>query len=113
MELLTKKWTKRLRNVGKVVGCMQHAHPFAAEQFYLRLLFNYVQIPKSFKDLCTFNEVQDDTFHGAALARELLSAYLEWERAIPEISLSCSASAIRKYFVMILLNCDVSQPLQF
>ena len=46
-----KKWIESKRNIGAVVIRMYHIAFLAGEQFYLRLLLNYVRSPKFFADL--------------------------------------------------------------
>ena len=63
-------WERRQRKV-KVFGRINMV-PLGTKVFYLRLLLTHVEVPTSFDDLLSFQEVVHPTFKAACIARRLL-----------------------------------------
>lgn len=104
------KWTVRKRDRGTIAR-MYYINPNAGELFYLRYLLLNVPSPKSFEDLRTVNGDILSTYHGACVARGLLQNDAEWDQTLEEAGAWQGGRCLRSLFVMILLNCDPSDPL--
>ncbi|GLT26173.1 hypothetical protein SLA2020_012580 [Shorea laevis] len=77
-----KEWTKRKR--GRTIGRITYAHPTSGERYYLRILLNVVQRPRSYKEFKNVNGTQHTTFKQACYALGLISDDKEWNDAIDE-----------------------------
>jgi hypothetical protein len=106
-----RRWKRRVRGE-KVIGRMYTVSPSDMERFCLRLLLLHTPGATSFEFLRTANGELHQTFHAAALSRELLEDDNEWISCLDEASRSQMPSAVRALFAVILLcgppaNCVV------
>uniref|UniRef100_A0A0D2ZUB6 ATP-dependent DNA helicase n=1 Tax=Brassica oleracea var. oleracea TaxID=109376 RepID=A0A0D2ZUB6_BRAOL len=103
-------WSKR--KIGKFIGRIYNVHPSAGELYYLRMLINYVKGPKSYEDIYTVDGKLHSTFKDACVARGLLENDEEWHESMKEASLWATPNQLRNLFVMLLVHCEVSNPLK-
>ncbi|OMO74609.1 DNA helicase PIF1, ATP-dependent [Corchorus olitorius] len=106
-----KKWEPRRR--GKCIGRVIQINAVAGELYYLRLLLNVVRGPKCFEDIRTVNGVLYDTFQAACKVYGLIGNDKEWNDAMAEADHVGSSYELRQLFVMILVFCQVTNPLRF
>ncbi|XP_019100224.1 PREDICTED: uncharacterized protein LOC104783899 [Camelina sativa] len=99
---------KQRGNVGMVVNI----HPTAGDLYYLRIMLNDVKGATSFDDLKTVGGVLHETFKAACYARGLIDGDKEWHEAMDEASQWATSYLLRSLFVLILIYCEVSQPLK-
>ncbi|KAI8559660.1 hypothetical protein RHMOL_Rhmol04G0190600 [Rhododendron molle] len=103
-------WTPR--KFGFAIERMYFASPNSDEKFYLRLLLTIVKGPKSYKDLCTIDNVVYDTFKSACVARGLLEDDDEWIQCLQEAAIMKTGYQLRRLFCVILTQCSPLQPLE-
>lgn len=99
---------KQRGNIGRVVNI----HPTAGDLYYLRILLNDVKGATSFDYLKTVGGVIHESFKAACYARGLLDGDKEWHDAMDEASQWATSYLLRSLFVLILIYCEVSQPLK-
>ncbi|GJW14973.1 ATP-dependent DNA helicase PIF1-like protein [Tanacetum coccineum] len=105
-----KVWKRRKQK--KCIGRIVYSSPASRERYYLRMLLNVVRGTTSFKKLMTVNKKVYATFKAACFAYGLLNDDKEWTHAIAEASFWALGPQLRDLFVIILLFCEVSRPLQ-
>lgn len=93
------------------LGRVYTVHPNNAECFYLRMLLHEVKGPTSFEALRTVNGEVHPTFQSACKALGLLEDDQHWYATLQDAALSESPSRIRDLFVILLVFCQVSDPL--
>ncbi|KAJ3507188.1 hypothetical protein NMY22_g17005 [Coprinellus aureogranulatus] len=103
-----KKW--EVRKQGFAISRMYFVGPTAGERFYLRSLLSVVKGARSFEELRMVNGVQYDTFHGACLARGLLTDDREWRDCLAEACEMQVGSHLQRLFATVLLFCVLTQP---
>lgn len=103
-------WGVRQKSRGTIAR-MYYINPNAGELFYLRLLLLNVPSPISFEDLRTVDGDVLSTFHTACVVRGLTHNDAEWDQALEEAGTWQGGGCLRSLFVMILLNCEPSSPL--
>jgi len=113
-----RKWTRRKKGnaegIPEQIGRMYSIHPTQIELYSLRLLLNHVQGPTSYEDLRTVNGVQHKTFQEAAIARNLVKNDEIWIECMKEANDSqTNIHLLRKLFITIILNCEVSKHNEF
>ena len=111
----TPKIWKRRPRCRKIIGRMHRLSPKSGEIYYLRLLLLHVKGATSWDDLKLNPETNEieNSFKEAAAARGLLLDDLEWNKAMQEAAeIVTSGEQLVSLFVTILLNCEVSKPLQ-
>ncbi|OMO76359.1 DNA helicase PIF1, ATP-dependent [Corchorus olitorius] len=106
-----KKWEPRRK--GKCIGRVIQINAVAGELYCLRLLLNVVRGPKRFEDIRTVNGVLYDTFQAACKVYGLIGNDKEWNDAMAEAAPVGSSYKLRQLFVMILVFCEVTNPLRF
>jgi hypothetical protein len=57
---------------------MFFVHPSAGEHFYLWLLLTIVKGERSWKEICTFNGIEDPIYKAAAIVWGILEDDGEW-----------------------------------
>lgn len=92
------------------IGRLVNIHPNAGDRYYLRLLVSIVKGPTSYDDLYTVGDTKHETFQAACLARGLLDGDKEWQDAMTEANQWASPSCLRRFFVLILVFCFISDP---
>ena len=105
-----KTWTPRKH--GTAIGRLIYVHPTAGDKYYLRILLNVVKDAFDFEDLCTVGGTTFKEFRDACYARGLLDDDKEWHDAIVEPSFWATGRQLRSLFVLILLYCEVGNPLK-
>ncbi|KAF8102818.1 hypothetical protein N665_0193s0002 [Sinapis alba] len=92
-----KLWTPR--KMGGAIGRVVYISPAAGDVYFLRILVNVVRGPRSFQE-------------EACYARGLLDDDREWHDAIEEPSYWATGRQLRRLFVIIILFCQVINPLK-
>ena len=105
-----KIWKRR--EARKCIGRVMYAHPASGERFYLRMLLNIMKGPRTFDEIKTVDGVTHPTYKAACYALGLLDGDKEWHEAINQASQWAIAAQLRELFVIILLFCEISEPLQ-
>ncbi|KAF8083394.1 hypothetical protein N665_0776s0019 [Sinapis alba] len=105
-----KLWTPRKH--GGPIGRVVYVSPAAGDVYFLRLLVNVVRGPRSFEELKTVRDVIFKKYREACYARGLLDDDREWHDAIEEPSYWATGRQLRRLFVIILLFCQVIDPLK-
>ncbi|OMO88272.1 hypothetical protein COLO4_20330 [Corchorus olitorius] len=105
-----KIWTRRQQ--GQSVGRIISVPVQSGELFYLRLLLNVVRGPRSYEEIRTVGGVLYPTFQRACETLGLLGDDREWQEALTQSSFFASSHELRHLFVLILLQCEVSNPSQ-
>ncbi|OMO96975.1 DNA helicase PIF1, ATP-dependent [Corchorus olitorius] len=105
-----KTWKRR--QCGNRIGRIVYVHPSAGELYYMRMLLDYVKGPQSYDDIKTVNGVLHPTFRSACKALGLLGDDNGWHEVLNEASTWATAFELRQLFVMLLLHCDVADPLE-
>ena len=103
-----KQWTSRKR--GDTIGRMYFLGPKAGDRFYLRLLLSHVKGATSFEDLRTVDGRVCSTYQEACILRGLTKNDREWDEALMEASQTSTGAAMRRLFVIILIECNPSDP---
>jgi len=106
-----KYWSPR--QIGHAIGRTFHVHPNSGELYYLKLLLNHQKGKISYEDLRTVNNIKYPTNQAACYALGLLGDDKEWDQSILEASFISTAPQLRQLFVIILLFCNVSDPIKF
>lgn len=96
----------------EVLGRVYSVHPGNAECFYLRLLLHEIRGPISFTALKTVAGVVQPTFQAACRALGLLEDDAHWNRTLEEALISNSPKKIRELFAIMLVFCQVGDPLK-
>ncbi|OMO58886.1 DNA helicase [Corchorus capsularis] len=105
-----KTWKRR--KCGNSIGRVVYIHPRAGELYYLRMLLDYVKGPQNYDDIKTVNGALHPTFRSACNALGLLGDDKEWQETLNEASIWATAFELRKLFVMLVLHCEVAEPLK-
>jgi hypothetical protein len=99
----------RLRRLNCFRSGILYRHAYSLNIF--RLLLLTVHGPTSFEDLRTVGGVEYDTFREAAVAHDLFTSDDLLERTVKEaLDTKMSKSASIRYFAMILVHCEPSDP---
>lgn len=93
------------------LGRVYTIHPNNTECFHLRMLLHEIRGPTSFEMLKTVNDVVHPTFQTACKALGLLENDEHWHAALSEAALCQSPHMIRELFTIMLVFCQVSDPL--
>ncbi|GFR24926.1 ATP-dependent DNA helicase [Trichonephila clavata] len=96
----------------QVLGRVYTVHPGNAECYYLRLLLHKIRGPKSFNALKIVAGVVQPSFQAACRALGLLEDDTNWNSKLEEASISESPHKIRELFAIILVFCQVGDPLK-
>lgn len=94
------------------IGRTYTIHPKNKEYYFLRMLLNHIKGPTSYKYLKTVNGIEFETFQDACEAYELLGNNKTWEQTLEEAPSSDSPRKLRNLFVVILIFCNVSKPIE-
>ncbi|KAL7543672.1 hypothetical protein ACHAWF_007440 [Thalassiosira exigua] len=104
---------KRVRDdIPEMIGRTHQIHPTRPELFSLRLLLDHVKGAMSFDDILKIDGNSHPSFHDVAIAGNLLKG--------DKIGIACMKEAgdtetnihkLRQLFVLILIHCDVSNPM--
>ncbi|XP_026377985.1 uncharacterized protein LOC113272351 [Papaver somniferum] len=103
-----REWRSRQRRWK--IGRIYYVHPTAGEKYYLRILLNVQKGCRRYDDIKTMNGTTHPTFKAACLALGLLEHDGEWHAAIQEEATTYSGRRLRELFVILLLNCKVTEP---
>ena len=106
-----KIWTPR--QIGHTIGRTYYIHPNSGDLYYLRLLLNHKKGATSFETLRTINNITYPTYQSACHALGLLGDDREWDDSILEASIWSTSNQLRQLFVIILLFCNVNDPIKF
>ena len=106
-----KYWSPR--QMGHTIGRTFHVHPSSGELYYLKLLLNHQKGATSYEALRTVNDIIYPTNQTACYALGLLGDDREWDESIQEASFWSTATQLRQLFVVILLFCNVNNPIKF
>ncbi|XP_024007229.1 uncharacterized protein LOC112083434 [Eutrema salsugineum] len=104
-----KTWSKRKQ--GQAIGRIVNIQPSAGQTFYLRLLLNILKGITSFDDILIIDGVRQSSYKDVCYAMGLLKDDKEWHDAVDEAAIWATAKQLRYFFVMLLLYCEVSKPL--
>eukprot|EP00808_Paulinella_micropora_P013753 g57953.t1 len=110
-----KEWRRRASSLAgerNIVSRLGHVRPNRFELYCLRTLLHIVQGATCFEDVRTFQGRIYPTFGEAALARGLLQSDSEWNICLAEASVTNTAPQLRRLFVMILCENEVSNSFQ-
>ncbi|XP_074351324.1 uncharacterized protein LOC141690418 [Apium graveolens] len=99
-------WTVRTK--GRQIGRLLYTHHSAWELWYLRLLLSNICGSISLESLQSVKGIQHSTFKEACKSLGLLDNDKEWHSVIKECSVSSFPEQIRKLFVHIIVNYEVS-----
>ncbi|XP_024007954.1 uncharacterized protein LOC112083963 [Eutrema salsugineum] len=99
---------KQRGSIGRIVNIL----PSAGELYYLRILVNISRGPTSFDDLKTVGGQIQTSYKAACYARGLLEEDKEWHDAMDESSQWATAYLLRCLFVLMLIYCEVSEPVK-
>lgn len=120
----TKKWQRRRQGLrvengegqvifqGDAIGRVHTVSPKEQECFFFRMLLFHVKGPKSFTDVRTFDGTIYTTYREACLRWGLLEDDGLWNTALREAADCKMPEAMRRVFCLILLFCNVAEPLQ-
>ncbi|KAE9523332.1 hypothetical protein AGLY_016280 [Aphis glycines] len=86
-------------------------HPHNTECYYIRMLLREIRGPTSFSDLKTVNGILHNTFQSACDLLDLLEDDNHWNNTLNEASLSDSPSKLYELFTVMLVFCQLSDPL--
>ncbi|XP_044597462.1 uncharacterized protein LOC123274027 [Cotesia glomerata] len=95
-----------------VLGRVYTVHPTNTECYYLRLLLHEVRGPESFTALRTIKDVIYPTFQEACRVMGLLEDDAYWDQTLAEVSISDSSYKIRELFAVMLVFCQVGDPIK-
>jgi hypothetical protein len=101
-------WNPRQR--GLSIGRIHYVPPGVGEQFYLRILLNYVKGPTSYDDIKTVENVYYKTFKDACYAMGLMDDDKEYIDAIKEAAHWGTAPYLRVLFVTLLIAKQLGRP---
>ncbi|GFV64343.1 ATP-dependent DNA helicase [Trichonephila clavipes] len=96
----------------QVLGRVYTVHPGKAECYYLRLLLHKIPGPTSFTALKIVTGVIQPSFQAACKALGLLEDDAHWNSTLEEASISESPNKIRELFAIILVFCQVGDPMK-
>ncbi|CAL9225762.1 unnamed protein product [Arabidopsis halleri] len=102
----------KIRERGFAIGRITHVPRSSGEDYYLRILLNKVEAPKSFDEIKTYNGVVYKRFQDTCYAMGLLDDDKEYIDAIKEASFWATGFYLRKLFVIMLLSASVADPLK-
>ena len=94
-----------------VLGRIYTVHPKNSECYHLRLLLNEIKGPTSFQCLRTVGGVLHPTYKSACRALGLLQDDINWDETLQEAALSRSPQMIRELFGVMLVFCQMENPL--
>ena len=103
-------WKKRQKKDIHVIGRMYSVSPSDQERYYLRLLLLHTPGARSFNDLRTVNGELCQSFHEAALKRELLTTDDEWVQCMQEACTFQMPNELRQLFATILVFGNPADP---
>ena len=106
----SKTWTPR--KTGASIGRVTYVHPASGALYYLRMLIHVFKGPTGFEYLCTVGNTVYEEFRDACYARGLLDDDKEWHEAIEEPSHWATGWQLRRLFIIILIYCEVANPLK-
>ncbi|XP_074108441.1 uncharacterized protein LOC141533449 [Cotesia typhae] len=95
-----------------VLGRVYTVHPGNAEYYYLRLLLHEIRGSTSFNDLKTVEGVEHPTFQATCRTLGLLEDDINWHRTLEEASIFDSPYKIRELFAIMLVFCQVGDPIK-
>ncbi|XP_053595510.1 uncharacterized protein LOC128667831 [Microplitis demolitor] len=95
-----------------VLGRVYTVHPTNTECYYLRLLLHEVRGPESFTALRTIKDVIYPPFQEACRVMGLLEDDAHWDQTLAEVSISDSSYKIRELFAVMLVFCQVGDPIK-
>lgn len=93
------------------IGRIYTVHPNNFECYYLRMLLHNIRGPQNFDELKTVNGKLFSTFREACIELGLLENDNQWDIALSEAELICTANQIRNLFCLIITTCNPSDPL--
>lgn len=93
------------------LGRVYTIHPNNTECYYLRMLLHEIRGPASFSELKTVNGVLHPTFQSACNVLGLLEDDNHWDYTLNEAALSDSPFKLRELFTVMLVFCQLSDPL--
>ncbi|GFQ95232.1 ATP-dependent DNA helicase [Trichonephila clavata] len=96
----------------QVLGRVYTVHPGNAECYYLRLLLHKIRGPTSFTALKIVAGVVQPSFQAACRALGLLEDDTHWNSPLEEASLSELPNKTREVFAIILVFCQVGDPIK-
>ena len=102
-------WHRQRTNTMQI-GRVTSIHPSNGEVFYLRMLLKNVECPKSFKDICTVDGIECETFKEACLKLDLLVDDGEWHACMKEAATHQFPKSLRNLYCNIVLFCQVADP---
>lgn len=105
-----KDWSRRKR--GTCIGRIINISPSAGEKYYQRLMMNHVRGCTTFDDIRTVGGVTYKTYKESCYAMGLLDGDTEWHEVMDESSQWASAWQLRELFVVLLIYCEVNDPLK-
>ena len=110
----SRKWKRRKRNPSgnemlDMIGRIYSIHPAQIQLYALRLLLNHVRGATSYTDIRTVDGVVHESFQAAAIALNLVKNDFIWIECMKEANdTHTNINSLRKLFVSILVNCEVS-----
>ena len=81
------------------------------DTYHLRLLLQHVKGPTSFQDLLIVDDIFCSTYKEACLKRGLLHDDTTWDLTLHEAAAYKSPKYLRDLFVLLLIECQLSNPL--
>lgn len=94
------------------IGRIYTIHPNNTECYFLRLLLHHIKGPTSFSSLRTINGVIHSNFQSACKALGLVEDDGHYNNTLQEASISDMPSKLRELFVIMLIHCQLTDPLQ-
>ena len=92
-----------------MIGRIYSIHPAQIQLYALRLLLNHVRGATSYTDIRTVEGVVHESFQAAAIALNLVKNDFIWIECMKEANdTHTNIHSLRKLFVSILVNCEVS-----